>query len=67
MHGRAVFATIQRTGWDDEQVRDFVAYGMLLNVMISMRAPEHLDPGDPLTTLATCALGDELVMLRWPA
>ena len=39
----AVFATIQRTGWDDEKVRDFVAYGMLLNVMISMRAPENLD------------------------
>src|SRR6478736_7636419 len=54
-----VFATLQRTGWDDEKVRDFVAYGMLLNVMISMRAPEHLEPGDPLTTLATCAFGDE--------
>ena len=36
-----VFATIQRTGWTDEQARDFVAYGMLLNVMISMRAPER--------------------------
>ncbi len=40
-----VFATIQRTGWTDEEARDFVAYGMLLNVMISMRAPEHLEPG----------------------
>ncbi|KQW45168.1 TetR family transcriptional regulator [Nocardioides sp. Root1257] len=63
----AVFATIQRTGWDDEQVRDFVAYGMLLNVMISMRAPEHLEPGDPLTTLATCAFGDDLEVLQSPA
>ena len=62
-----VFATIQRTGWDDETVRDFVAYGMLLNVMISMRAPEHLEPGDPLTTLAVCAFGDELEMLQSPA
>ena len=53
-----VFATIQRTGWDDEQARDFVAHGMLLNVMISMRAPEHLEPGDPLTALTTCAFGD---------
>lgn len=59
----AVFATIQRTGWDDEQARDFVAYGMLLNVMISMRAPEHLEPGDPLTALATCAFGDALELL----
>src|SRR4051794_37334618 len=23
-----VFAVIRRTGWDDEQVRDFIAYGM---------------------------------------
>ena len=62
-----VFATIQRTGWDDEQARDFVAYGMLLNVMISMRAPEHLEPGEPLTALATCAFGDHLAVLGSPA
>ena len=43
-----IFATIQRTGWTDEEVRDFIAHGMLLNVMISMRAPEHLEPGHPL-------------------
>jgi len=59
-----VFETIQRTGWDDEQSRDFVAYGMLLNVMISMGAPEHLEPGDPLTVLATCAFGDALELLE---
>ena len=62
-----VFATIQRTGWTDEQARDFVAYGMLLNVMLSMRAPEHLEPGDPLTALATCAFGDALELLESPA
>ena len=56
-----VFATIQRTGWTDEQARDFVAHGMLLNVMISMRAPEHLEPGDPLAALTTCAFGDTCV------
>jgi AcrR family transcriptional regulator len=55
-----VFATIKRTGWDDEQARDFVAYGMLLNVMLSMRAPEHLEPGDPLTALTLCAFGEAL-------
>ncbi len=63
----AVFATIQRTGWDDEKVRDFVAHGMLLNVMISMRAIEHLEEGDPLSTLAACAFGDELDLLQSPA
>lgn len=58
-----VFATIQRTGWSDEEARDFVAFGMLLNVMISMRAPEHLDPGDPLTALTQCAFGEHLDLL----
>jgi AcrR family transcriptional regulator len=58
-----VFATIKRTGWDDDQARDFVAYGMLLNVMLSMRAPEHLEPGSPLTVLTTCAFGDALGLL----
>jgi AcrR family transcriptional regulator len=56
-----VFATIRRTGWTDEEARDFVAYGMLLNVMISMRAHEHLhehpDADDPLSALAACAFG----------
>ena len=61
-----VFATIQRTGWTDDECRDFVAYGMLLNVMISMQAPEHLQPGDPLATLATCAFGEDLGMLQSP-
>ncbi|MCW2793796.1 MAG: transcriptional regulator, TetR family [Nocardioides sp.] len=55
-----VFATIKRTGWDDERARDFVAYGMLLNVMLSMQAPEHLEPGDPLTALTRCAFGEML-------
>ena len=61
-----VFETIQRTGWTDDQCRDFVAYGMLLNVMISMGAPEHVRPGDPLATLTTCAFGDDLEMLQSP-
>jgi AcrR family transcriptional regulator len=59
-----VFETIRRTGWDDEQCRDFVAYGMLLNVMLSMGAPEHMEPGDPLSALATCAFGDALELLE---
>ncbi|MBB6628955.1 TetR/AcrR family transcriptional regulator [Nocardioides sp. KIGAM211] len=62
-----VFATIKRTGWDDEQARDFVAYGMLLNVMISMRAPEHVDPQSPLSALTLCAFGDALPGLAPPA
>ena len=33
---------------------------MLLNVMLSMRAPEHLDESPDLDALATCAFGDAL-------
>jgi len=62
-----VFAIIQRTGWTNEEARDFVAYGMLLNVMLSMRACDHLTPGDPLSVLAYCAFGDGLEMLQSPA
>jgi AcrR family transcriptional regulator len=62
-----VFATIRRTGWTDEEVRDFIAYGMLLNVMISMRALEHLEPDDPLAPLTACAFGDALGVLQSPA
>ena len=56
----SVFATIKRTGCDDDAARDFVAQGMLLNVLLSMRAPEHLEPGEPLAALAACAFGDAL-------
>src|SRR6478609_2716543 len=59
-----VFTTIQRTGWTDDEVRDFIAYGMLLNVMISMRALEHLEPDHPLAPLTTCAFGDMLPLLE---
>jgi hypothetical protein len=37
---------------------------MLLNVMMSMRATEHLEPGQPLTALTTCAFGDALPLLE---
>ena len=43
----------------DEDVRDFIAQGMLLNVMIAMRAPEHAHENDPLARLTQCAFGDD--------
>ena len=43
-----IFATIRSTGCTDEARSDFVAQGMLLNVMLSMRAPEHLDESPDL-------------------
>ena len=33
---------------------------MLLNVMLSMQAPEHLDESSSLAALTTCAFGDSL-------
>lgn len=59
-----VFETIRRTGWTDDECRDFVAHGMLLNVMLSIDAPDHVEPGDPLNDLAACAFGDALELLE---
>jgi len=59
-----IFETVQRTGWSDDEVRDFVAHGMLINVMLAMRAPEHLDEDPAIHALAVCAFGDGLELLR---
>jgi AcrR family transcriptional regulator len=55
-----VFATVRSTGCTDEHAKDFIAQGMLLNVMLSMRAPEHLDESPDLEALTVCAFGDAL-------
>ncbi|MEI5672168.1 MULTISPECIES: TetR/AcrR family transcriptional regulator [unclassified Nocardioides] len=58
-----IFETVRRTGWSDDDVRDFVAHGMLINVMIAMRAPEHVDEDPQIAALAACAFGDALEFL----
>ena len=55
-----IFEILRRGGGTDEKIRDFIAQGMLLNVMISIRAPEHLDEDAPLTALTECAFGETL-------
>ena len=55
-----IFATVRSTGCTDERAQEFIAQGMLLNVMLSMRAPEHLDESPDLDALAICAFGDAL-------
>jgi AcrR family transcriptional regulator len=55
-----IFATIRSTGCTDEHAQEFIAQGMLLNVMLSMRATEHLDEDDDLAALTNCAFGDAL-------
>jgi AcrR family transcriptional regulator len=61
-----IFTTIMSTGCTDERARDFVAQGMLLNVMLSMRAHEHLDERSELTPFTVCAFGDSLPFLTAP-
>jgi AcrR family transcriptional regulator len=58
-----IFATIRSTGGTDERAQEFVAQGMLLNVMVSMRAPENLDENPDLGRLAVCAFGDALAFV----
>jgi AcrR family transcriptional regulator len=55
-----IFATVRSTGCTDDKAQDFIAQGMLLNVMLSMRATEHLDEDPDLAALTTCAFGDAL-------
>jgi AcrR family transcriptional regulator len=48
-----IFATLRETGWSTEQVRDFIAYGMLLNVLLSIGAFDDVgDKEDRLGALA---------------
>ncbi|CCH77057.1 Transcriptional regulator, TetR family [Nostocoides japonicum T1-X7] len=58
-----IFTTIMRTGCTPDQAEGFIAQGMLLNVMLSMRAPEHLDETPELAPLADCTFGDALSFL----
>jgi AcrR family transcriptional regulator len=59
-----IFDVVRSTGCTDERARDFIAQGMLLNVMLAMDAPAHVADGDGLAALNVCAFGDMLPMLR---
>ena len=58
-----VFRILKSTGCTDEQARDFIAQGMLLNVMLAMQAPDHLADDDALAPLTVCAFGEALPAL----
>ena len=58
-----IFDVIRSTGCSDERARDFIAQGMLLNVMIAMRAPEHAGDSGSLASLTTCAFGESLARI----
>ena len=55
-----IFEILRGGGGTDEEIRDFIAQGMLLNVMIAMQAPEHAHENDPLAALTQCAFGETL-------
>ncbi len=61
-----IFATLVSTGCTEERAQDFIAHGMLLNVMTSMRATEHLEDDRDLSALTHCAFGDALPLLVAP-
>lgn len=55
-----VFGALRATGADDDRIRDFIAYGMLLNIMALIGAPEHAAGSDSLAALTQCSFGDAL-------
>ncbi|KAA0023675.1 TetR/AcrR family transcriptional regulator [Antrihabitans cavernicola] len=50
----------ERTGCTPEQAREFIAHGMLINVLLSMQAPEHVGENPDLEELSSCVLGTVL-------
>lgn len=58
-----IFADLIAAGCDEDRAVQFVSHGMLLNVMVSMRAPEHLTEDNGLPDLTRCLFGDKLELL----
>ncbi len=54
-----IYDVILRTGCTPERATAFVAHGMLLNVMLAMRAPEHVGESGALADMTACAFGSE--------
>jgi AcrR family transcriptional regulator len=53
-----IFALIRSTGCTPEQANEFVAQGMLLNVLLAMQAPEHRHESTSLADMAACLFGE---------
>ena len=58
-----IAALLRGTGMAGEEVRDFIAQGMLLTILMAMRAPEHLAEAPGMQDLVACAFGDALGMV----
>lgn len=51
-----VFDVLKATGWPDEQIETFMSHGMLINVLLLARAPEHPGETAGIDALSRCAL-----------
>jgi AcrR family transcriptional regulator len=54
-----IYDVLLATGCTSERAAAFVAHGMLLNVMLAMRAPDHLTDSAALSDLTMCAFGED--------
>ena len=54
-----IYEVLRSTGCTAEKATGFIAHGMLLNVMLGMRAPEHLHESPGLAGLTSCAFGED--------
>ncbi|NUR08699.1 MAG: TetR/AcrR family transcriptional regulator [Nocardioidaceae bacterium] len=54
-----IFEIVRGTGCTAEQATEFVSQGMLLNVLLAMRAPDHPEDSQALADMAGCAFGEE--------
>ena len=57
----AIYQQIRtRTGCTPERAREFIAQGMLLNILLAMQAPEHAVEDPAFFELSACAFGETL-------
>lgn len=61
-----IFDVVLSTGCGEDRARDFIANGMLINVMLAMGAPENLGESASLAGLASCVLGPTLDLVARP-
>ncbi len=60
-----IFTTLLETGWPEEQVRDFIAHGMLLNVLLAMGAFDAA--AGPLAELMRACAPEGVEATAWVA
>jgi AcrR family transcriptional regulator len=62
----AIYDLLRGGGLEADDVRDFIAHGMLLTVLMAMRAPDHLGSSNALEDLVRCAFGDDMPLVLPP-